>query len=56
MTDDNEQDFTIPPDEQGRLAYINGFPMNICPYPDDSEERLLWEGAWMEAEEEGPPL
>lgn len=40
------------PTDEGREAYMDGMPMNTCPYPDDSTEAAEWEGGWMEAEEE----
>lgn len=42
----------MTPNEEGRLAFEGGFMLSDCPYPDDSEEAVEWEGAWMEAEEE----
>ena len=49
MTSEAEK---IDPMTDGREAYMNGEPMSACPYPEDSQERVEWEGAWMEAEEE----
>ncbi|KFB66305.1 Rmf/CrpP family protein [Candidatus Accumulibacter vicinus] len=40
------------PIDEGREAYMNGEPLNSCPYPKDSTEAVEWEGGWMEAEEE----
>lgn len=36
--------------EEGRNAFMNGEPLNSCPYEGD--EAAEWEGGWMEAEEE----
>lgn len=39
------------PFNEGAQAYLDGLQLADCPYPDDSEERIEWEGAYMEAEE-----
>ena len=38
--------------EEGSEAYAAGLPLSACPYPDDSDQRIEWEGGWMEAEEQ----
>ncbi|MBK1699772.1 ribosome modulation factor [Thiococcus pfennigii] len=43
----------IDPREDGREAYLTGRPLSSCPFPEGDERRIEWEGAWMEAEEEG---
>ena len=45
-------DRTMHPADEGRKAYLEGMPLSACPYPEDSESAVEWEGGWMEAEED----
>lgn len=38
--------------EEGKQAYKEGQNLSCCPYPENSEEAIEWEGGWMEAEED----
>lgn len=42
----------LSPYALGRQAYEEGMPLRSCPYSEDDPDRVEWEGAWMEAEEE----
>lgn len=41
------------PWDQGFQEFRDGLPMSACPYPEDDDKCVEWEGGWMAAEEEG---
>lgn len=37
------------PEEQGELAFINGVPMEDCPYAVGTSDRADWQVSWINA-------